>query len=118
MTDKGYDVEEWGEFLDAATNVFSRIPAMPTLGNHDGLMYQKFFALPDNGPAGLDQEFYSFDYGNAHFVVLNSNNNTNAAAKQWLQQDLEATNKSGSLLSFIIPAYPATFDYKGIDKSL
>lgn len=118
LTDKGHDVDEWGEFLDAATAVFSQIPAMPTMGNHDGLMYQKFFALPDNGPAGLDQEFYSFDYGNAHFVVLNSNNNTNAAAKQWLQQDLEATNKKWKFVVFHHPAYPATFDYKGIDKSI
>ena len=118
LTDKGYDVEEWGEFLDAATNVFSRIPAMPTLGNHDGLMYQKFFALPNNGPAGLEQEFYSFDYGNAHFVILNSGNNTSATVKQGLQQDRETTDKKWKFVVFHHPAYPATFDYKGIDESI
>jgi len=118
LTDRGYDEVEWGEFLDAATGVFSRIPVMPTKGNHDGLMYQKFFALPDNGPAGLEQEFYAFDYGDAHFVILNSNNNTSAAAKQWLQQDLESANKKWKFAVFHHPAYPAAFDYKGIDKSI
>jgi hypothetical protein len=118
LTDRGYDEVEWGEFLDAAIGVFSRIPVMPTLGNHDGTMYLKFFALPENGPAGLEQEFYSFDYGDAHFVILNSNNNTSAAAKQWLQQDLESTNKKWKFAIFHHPAYPAAFDYKGIDKSI
>jgi len=118
LTDRGHDVNEWGEFLDAATAVFSRIPAMPTIGNHDGLMYQKFFALPNNGPVGLEQEFYSFDYGNAHFVILNSGNNTSATVKQWLQQDLRTTNKKWKFVAFHHPAYPAAFDYKGIDKSI
>ncbi len=118
LTDKGHDEDEWVEFLSAATGVFSRIPVMPTMGNHDGLMYQKFFALPNNGPVGLKQEFYSFDYGDAHFVILNSGNNTSAAAKQWLQQDLEATNKKWKFAVFHHPAYPAAFDYKGIDQSI
>ena len=93
LTDKGYDVEEWGEFLDAATNVFSRIPAIPTLGNHDGLMYQKFLHCQTMALLAWSKEFYSFDYGNAHFVILNSGNNTSATVKQWLQQDLETTDK-------------------------
>ena len=118
LTDNSHDEDEWLEFLDAATGVFSRIPVMPTLGNHDGLMYLKFFALPRNGPAGLKQEFYSFDYGDAHFVVLDSNNNTSAAAKQWLQQDMEATDKKWRFAIFHHPVYPVVHDYKGIDRSI
>jgi len=118
LTDKSYDENEWGEFLDAATGVFSRIPVMPTLGNHDGSMYLDFFALPGNGPAGFEQEFYSFDYGDAHFVILNSNKNAVAATKQWLQQDLESTNKKWKFAVFHHPAYPAVYDYKGIDRSI
>ena len=118
LTDSSHDVEEWEEFLDAASGVFSRIPVMPTLGNHDGESYLGFFALPDNGPAGLEQEFYSFDYGSAHFVVLNSNKNALPEIKQWLQRDLEATNKKWKFALFHHPAYPAVYDYKGIDKSI
>lgn len=118
LTDNGSDETEWGQFLDAATGVFSRIPVMPALGNHDGSMYFKFFALPDNGPDGLEREFYSFDYGNAHFVVLNSNNNTNQAAKEWLQQDLQSTAGKWKFAVFHHPAYPAYDDYKTIDESI
>lgn len=118
LTDNSNDTNEWGQFLDAAARIFSRIPVMPTRGNHDGEMYCRFFALPSNGPAGLPKEFYSFDYGNAHFVVLNSNNNTNAAAQQWLQQDLQNTTKKWKFAVFHHPAYPVFRDYKGIDQSI
>ncbi|MGI6631381.1 MAG: fibronectin type III domain-containing protein [Bacillota bacterium] len=118
LIDNDSDEAEWEEFLDAATGVFSKIPVMPTMGNHDGLMYVKFFALPDNGPEGLKQEFYSFDYGPAHFIVLNSGKNTDERVKQWLTHDLENTNKAWKFVMFHVPAYPATHDYKGIDKSI
>ncbi|NLW38813.1 MAG: metallophosphoesterase family protein, partial [Peptococcaceae bacterium] len=118
LTDNGDDDEEWGQFLDAATGVFSRIPVMPAMGNHDGSMYLDFFALPGNGPAGLEQEFYSFDYGNAHFVSLNSGNNTDERVKQWLENDLQNTTKKWKFAVFHIPAYPAAYDYKGIDQSI
>lgn len=118
LTNNGNDENEWGQFLTAATPVLARIPMMPTLGNHEGYMYTNFMALPDNGPAGLKQEFYSYDFGNAHFTILNSNNNTNEAAKQWLQQDLESTDKTWKFVMFHHPAYPAFKDYKGIDESI
>lgn len=118
LTDNGDDANEWGQFLDAATGVFSKIPVMPAMGNHDGAMFLNFFALPANGPAGLQQVFYSFDYGDAHFVVLDSGNNTNEKVKQWLREDLEKTNKKWKFAVFHMPAYPATYDYKEIDQSI
>ncbi len=118
MTDNSRDLNEWLQFLNGATSVFSRIPMMPTLGNHDGDMYLKFFALPDNGPTGLQQEFYSFDYGNAHFVVLDSGNNTNETAKQWLREDLQNATKKWKFVVFHYPAYPAFNDGKSIAESI
>ncbi|OPX86462.1 MAG: Alkaline phosphatase precursor [Pelotomaculum sp. PtaB.Bin104] len=118
LTDNSSDEEEWGRFLDAAAGVFSRIPLMPAMGNHDGSMFLKFFALPDNGPEGFKQTFYSFDYGDAHFVILNSSNNTDERVKQWLREDLKNTTKKWKFAVFHIPAYPATYDYKEIDKSI
>lgn len=118
LTDNGDDENEWGEFLGAAAGLFSWIPLMPAMGNHDGSMYLNFFALPNNGPVGLKQEFYSFDYGNAHFVVLNSNKNADPAARQWLREDLQNTAKKWRFAVFHHPAYPVVADYKGIDQSI
>jgi hypothetical protein len=118
LTDNGSDEGEWVQFLAAGTGVFSKIPVMPVRGNHDGSMYSRFFALPDNGPAGLKQEFYSFDYGNAHFVVLNSSNNIDPEVKQWLRQDLQNSRKKWKFAVFHFPAYPASADYKGVAASI
>jgi hypothetical protein len=112
-----YDTE-WGQFLDAAAGVFSRIPLMPAKGNHDGNMYLQFFALPDNGPEGMQKEFYSFDYGNAHFLVLNSMYNTDETVKQWLREDLQNTTKAWKFTMFHYPAYPAFDDGKTVDDSI
>ena len=97
---------EWGQFLTAASPYFSQVPMMPTLGNHDGYMYLNFFSLPGNGPEGLKKEFYSFDYGNAHFVVLNSGNNTSPDAKEWLKTDIQNTSQTWKFAMFHYPAYP------------
>lgn len=118
LTDNGDNEAEWGQFLDAAAGVFSGIPLMPAMGNHDGLMYLRFFALPDNGPEGFKQECYSFDYGNAHFVVLNSRNNTDERVKQWLREDLQSSDKTWKFAMFHHPAYPAFDDGKAVDESI
>lgn len=118
LTDNGSDNNEWGEFLDAAAGLFSLIPVMPAKGNHDGSLFSEFFALPDNGPRGLSGEFYSFDYGDAHFVVLNSGNNTSEVVKQWLREDLQSTTKNWRFVVFHHPAYPAFEDYKTVDESI
>lgn len=118
LTNKSNDELEWGEFLAAATPCFSQIPLMPTLGNHDGSMYLDFFSLPLNGPRGLEKEFYSFDYANAHFVILNSGNNTNQAAKEWLQRDLQNAEQTWKFVVFHHPAYQAFDDFKTIDDSI
>jgi hypothetical protein len=118
LTDNGDSESEWGQFLDAASGYFSKVSLMPAWGNHDGSMYYNFFALPDNGPAGLKKDFYSFDYGNAHFVVLDSRNNTNEDARQWLEADLQSSSKTWKFAMFHHPAYPAFDDNKTIDDSI
>lgn len=118
LTDDGNDEGAWLDFMGAAAGLFSRIPVMPTKGNHDGRMYMDFFALPQNGPRGLEKEFYSFAYGDAHFIALNSSKNVSERAKQWLREDLEATDKKWKFVFFHHPAYPAFADYKGIDRSI
>ncbi|MDR0875099.1 MAG: metallophosphoesterase family protein, partial [Clostridiales Family XIII bacterium] len=76
--------EEWTEFLNRAQPVFDKIPLMTAVGNHEitpyvtrfagkPLRYLDAFALPKNGPYGYEEEFYSFDYGQVHVLVLSSN---------------------------------------------
>ena len=118
LTDNGSNLVEWEEFLDAATSVFSRIPVMPAKGNHDKELFVEFFALPDNGPPGISGSFYSFDYGEAHFVVLDTGNVITEGVKQWLREDLQSTNKKWKFAVFHHPAYQDFDDSKTVDDAI
>lgn len=75
----------------------------PTLGNHDiksqnGAAYFEFFETPANNP-GKVENYYSFDYANAHFVSLDDELLFEGAdlEKQmaWVKQDLQAAKARG-----------------------
>lgn len=68
------------KFFAPYHDLISRVAFWPSLGNHDvsepgfGGPYREVFALPSNGPAGLQAgNNYWFDYGPARFVVIDSN---------------------------------------------
>ncbi len=79
-------------------------PFWPSIGNHDmksqnGAAYFEFFYTPANNPAGLE-DYYSFDYGNAHFVSLDSENAREDGSYpemlDWVERDLEAARARGA----------------------
>jgi hypothetical protein len=78
----------------------------PCLGNHDahtdgGAPWRAAFYTPANNPAG-NENYYSFDFGNAHFVVLNSNGNTAPGGAQYafLDSDLAASTALWKFVAF------------------
>ncbi len=75
----------------------------PTLGNHDikalqGAAYFEFFETPANNPDKVEN-YYSFDYANAHFLSLDDELLFSGAdlEKQmaWVKQDLQAAKARG-----------------------
>src|SRR6185295_20144081 len=77
----------------------------PSLGTHDihtstGRPWRDAFWTPANNPA-KSENYYSFDYGNAHVVVLNSNGNLGPGDPQvvFLDSDLAASN---ALWKFVV----------------
>jgi len=107
------DYGQWEEFFNTEAGVFDRIPFMPAIGNHeneDSSIYLNSFALPQNGPEGLKEHDYSFDYGNAHFVVLDSNlmgseGELSEAGMNWLESDLQNSDKTWKFVMFHHPPY-------------
>ncbi len=83
--------------------ILRRAVFIPVLGNHDlnnvgagnwaNSVEIKMHALPRNAPAGQEERFFSFDYGNAHFVVLDSNPGAVSLQNSWLAADLAATTR-------------------------
>ena len=118
-------VDQWNWFFKAMGEHLATIPHFSTLGNHGVIAPEYFdahFNHPNNGGSAavdgaamlsngvraevvnyLAETIYSFDYGDVHFIVLNSGANnsggTNAeyiatmnAQRSWLISDLEANS--------------------------
>jgi hypothetical protein len=81
----------------------------PVVGNHDivtsnGQPFMDAFYLPTNSADGTEK-YYSFDYGNAHFVALDGNQTFNGDMYDWVEADLAATTKPWKFVYFHQPMY-------------
>jgi hypothetical protein len=119
LVDEGNSMEEWLRFFAAGSSVFRRLPLMPTVGNHDdSQLFRQFFALPGNGPEGHGETIYSFDYGNCHFTVLNSNwmgrpdSGDYDRISRWLREDLRQSRQLWKIVVFHHPPYPVAPDWR------
>ena len=82
LIDNGEHAYQWNEWFTRIQPMITRIPVVPLLGNHETYTmdwkvrmpkaYLHYFQLPEGAPEKYRNQFYSFDYGNVHFVVLNN----------------------------------------------
>jgi len=101
----GTDQQYQDKFFDVFPEMLRRSVVWPTMGNHDLFdeidqtwPYTDSFTLPQAGEAGGfgsgTESYYSYDYANIHFVVLDShgsNRGPGGPMLTWLQQDLADT---------------------------
>jgi predicted phosphohydrolase len=79
-------------FFEVYQDYLRNVPAFPVSGNHDyrtaaAAAFRQAFALPDNGgELGLER-WYSFDFGDVHFVALDTEWELQQQA-EWLDVDL------------------------------
>ena len=107
LGDNAYNNGTDAEFQAAVFNMYPAMlrqsPLWSTLGNHDyytsnGSAYFDQHTFPTQGEAGGSpsgtENYYSFDYGNVHFICLDSmssNRSKTGSMATWLQADLEST---------------------------
>ncbi len=117
----GTDSEYQAAVFNIYQNTLRQSVLWSTLGNHDTaqsanpaatLPYYQIFDLPQNAEAGGlasgTEDYYSFDYGNIHFVCLDSMTSSRAAGSPmltWLQNDLAANNKTWLIAFWHHPPY-------------
>ncbi len=80
-------------FFHPIANIASEVPYYVAIGNHENNSpsYFNYMNLPSNGTPGFDEHWYSFTYGNAHIIGLDSNSNYQIAEQiDWLRSDLES----------------------------
>jgi predicted phosphodiesterase len=112
--------EDWSYdecFFSPYRDVLKTVPVFPSLGNHDvetagGAPYLASFVVPENATNPAHRKrYYSFDYGNAHFIALdteldNEQGVANRDQRTWLENDLaNATNATWKFIYFHRPPY-------------
>lgn len=103
--------------------VLRRTPLWTTLGNHDAKSsdgrtgrgpYFDAFTLPTAGEAGGvasgSEAYYAFDWGNIHFVSIDSstggaNLTADGAMYQWLKADLQRNREAWTIVFWHHPPY-------------
>ncbi len=93
-------------FFTPYRDLIRRVVFWPTLGNHDvrtlsGQPWRDAFYTPANNLAG-SENYYSFDFGNAHVAVLDSNASTSPGSAQYvfLDADLGASPAVWKFVAF------------------
>jgi hypothetical protein len=112
------DGSSWNQYIRAYFDLYQQsmgdIPFYLSVGNHelrDGSCgyqgYTDVYYLPGNAPSGHEEEYYSFDWGNAHFVALDTNQDYSVGSTQynWLVNDLQTSTQSWKFVFFHHPAY-------------
>ena len=105
LTARGNEMVAWDDFFSFEGDLMSRITLFPTTGPCEANHYNYFrlFHLPNN------ERWYSFDYGNAHFIGLQIDGyaDTSPGGEQyrWLENDLASTNKTWKIAFFNFPPY-------------
>ncbi len=98
-----------------------RTPVFPAIGNHEGTLsdaasqtgpYYEAYVVPTDGRAGGvpsgTEAYYAYDWGDVHFVVLDSHESPRAvggAMLRWLDADLASTSATWIVCYFHHPPY-------------
>lgn len=107
---------EWGEWFSAGSWLNAMTPNVPSPGNHEyekGLLtsevsrhWRPQFALPENGPKGLEETVYFFDYQGVRVVSLNTNEHWEEQVP-WLEKILSENPQRWTILTFHHPIFNA-----------
>lgn len=123
LGDNAYNDGNDGDYTTNFFNIYPEVTRQsviwPAIGNHevnlstgDAPAYLDIFTLPTGGEAGGipsgDEHYYSFDYGNIHFVCLDSeisSRETASAQLIWLEADLAANTNDWLIVFWHSPPY-------------
>ncbi|MBW8348511.1 metallophosphoesterase [Bacillus sp. IITD106] len=116
MVDDGNLYSHWAAFFESIKHkhLAPSTPIIPVVGNHENTgngveTFKKIFKMPNNGPMNFKGTVYSFDYGNAHFAILNTETTESGLQEQaeWLKKDMTETTKMWKIVVYHRSPYNA-----------
>ena len=139
--DNGEQDYQWRTWLNSIRPLSANVPLAPTLGNHEMYTldwkmrepraYLNYFDVPPNGNETFNRRYYSYDFGDVHYVVLDtmlyeSNHEDNHDTHhpdlydievQWLRQDLAANTKKWTVVLMHRDPFQYAFDRPGASRA-
>lgn len=121
MVNDGDEINQWEDYLNETYRVARTTPIMPAIGNHDDgpgegnvQNVTRIFYTPDNNDEG-NRSYYSFEYGNAFFAVVNNHDTAPATQAAWLENQLKNTTAMWKFVFVHEPFFtcPALFGLLG-----
>ena len=117
----GTDAEYQSSMFNVYPEMMRQSPLWATIGNHDGVSadsatqtgpYYDIHTFPKNAEAGGvasgTEAYYSFNYGNIHVIVLDSNEtsrSTTGAMMNWMKADLSNVTATWLIAVWHHPPY-------------
>lgn len=141
LVDNGEHDYQWRTWLNSIRPLSANVPLATTLGNHEmytldwkmrePYAYLNYFAVPPNGNEIFNRRYYSYDFGDVHYVVLDtqlyeSNHEDNHDIHhpdlydvqiQWLRQDLAANTKKWTVVLMHRDPFQYAFDRPGASRA-
>ena len=142
LVDNGEHAYQWRTWLNSIKPLSANVPLATTLGNHEmytldwkmrePYAYLNYFAVPPNGNEIFNRRYYSYDFGDVHYVVLDtmlyeSNHEDNHDTHhpdlydvqvQWLRQDLTANTKKWTVVLMHRDPFQYAFDRSGANRAV
>ena len=117
LVSTGKNREHWlKHFFPGMRPLINHVPFYPVLGNHEqnAKHYYDYVCLPD------PEYYYAFDFGNARFFMVDTNQKVNAGSVQfkWLEKELAASKAKWKFVCHHHPPYSSDEnDYGNLWKS-
>lgn len=124
LVEVGGYYNHWNNWFKAVNGVINKISFMPVQGNHETykdstekvtskpIYFIRQFKVPQNGPDGLKGQVYSYNYGNVHIAVWDSQIDEEKFDStilkneiKWLDNDLKNTDKKWRIVLFHKTSY-------------
>ena len=110
-TESYWDTEFFNPAYSHLRTFVADIPYQSCMGNHEGMgvLFSKYFPYPF-----VASHYWSFDYGPAHFAVLDQYTSYTPGSAQlnWLTNDLSASSKPWKFILLHEPGWSAGGDHE------
>ncbi len=105
--DESYNSWKNEFFTPDHLNLIANVPFFNAVGNHESWAQNTIAFEENSADPSEERAYYSFDYGDAHFLILSNEHKIIRNSRQYnfAEKDLKNSNKPWKIVAFHKPAY-------------